>query len=117
MPEEDRPLEELFLDQMIEGYRDGRDPDSPEPSENRPASYRHGFLNGRDDHAGSPRATAQMLRLMADKAITDDIASTTASGTVRLSGLWQRPASELSRASRRTVSRETWSIRYSARPK
>ena len=74
MPEPDRTLEELFLDQMIEGYRDGRDPDSPEPSANRSVSYVHGFLNGRDDRAGSPRAPAEVLRLMADKAIKDDVA-------------------------------------------
>jgi hypothetical protein len=77
----DRPLKESFLDEMIEGYRDGRDPDSPEPSANRSASYRHGFSNGRDDHAGSPRAAAQMLRLMADKAIKEDVAKVCGTAT------------------------------------
>ena len=73
-PEQERPLEEMFLDEMIEGYRDGRHPDCPEPSANRSVSYLHGFLNGRDDRAGSPRAPAEVLRLMADKAIKDDVA-------------------------------------------
>jgi hypothetical protein len=68
-------LEESFLHEMVEGYRDGRNPDNPAPSSNRSASYRHGFENGRDDHARSPRATAAMLRLMAEKAIRDDIES------------------------------------------
>jgi hypothetical protein len=31
-----------------------------------------GFAKGRDDRAGPPRATAQMLRLMADETIRDD---------------------------------------------
>lgn len=59
---------------MIDSYRDGRDPDSPEPSANRSESYKHGFLNARDDRAGSPRAPAEVLRLMADKAVKDDLA-------------------------------------------
>ena len=33
--EPERPLEELFHDQMIGGYRDGCDPDSPGPSADR----------------------------------------------------------------------------------
>jgi len=70
-------LEEQFLDEMVEGYRDGRDPDSPEPSANRSESYRHGFLNGRDDHASSPRAPASLLRLAADAAIARDVAGAT----------------------------------------
>lgn len=73
MPEQDRTLEELFLDQMIEGYRDGRDPDCPEPSANRSVSYVHGFLNGRDDSAASPRAPASVLRRAADAAIARDV--------------------------------------------
>ncbi len=36
-----------------------------------------GFANGRDDYARAPRTTAEMLRLMADKAIRDDIESLT----------------------------------------
>jgi hypothetical protein len=33
----------MFLDQMIEGHRDGRDPDSPKPSESRSNIYRMVF--------------------------------------------------------------------------
>ena len=36
-------------DEMVEGYMDGFDPDTPEPSANRSHSYRHGFANGRAD--------------------------------------------------------------------
>jgi hypothetical protein len=81
-PECDRPPEDLFLDEVIEGYRDGRKPDNPEPSANRSDGYRHGFANGRDDREGSPRAPAAMLRLMADKAIADDVAGMTGPITI-----------------------------------
>jgi len=69
----DRPLEELFFAEMVEGYMDGFKADSPEPSTNRSNSYRHGFANGRDDLARSPRLPAQVLRLLADQAIRDDV--------------------------------------------
>jgi hypothetical protein len=59
-------------DEMVEGYLDGRDLNSPEPSDNRSHSYRHGFANGRDDRAGKPRASAAVLRLQADAAIAAD---------------------------------------------
>jgi hypothetical protein len=59
-------------DEMIEGYYDGRDSTSPEPSGNRSYSYRHGFLNGRDDRSGKPRATAAELREQADLAMDLD---------------------------------------------
>jgi len=41
-------------EQMIEGYRDGGDPDSPEPSDNRSHSYRHGFAVRRADRTSRP---------------------------------------------------------------
>jgi len=72
--DDNRSLEEIFLDEMVEGYLDGRKPDNPEPSSNRSASYRHGFANGRDDLAHSPRFPAAVLRFLADQAIKDDIA-------------------------------------------
>lgn len=59
-------------DEMIQGYRDGFDLSNPEPYENRSASYRHGFANGRDDRDGKPRAGAQTLREMADRAMDED---------------------------------------------
>jgi hypothetical protein len=72
--DDNRSLEEIFLDEMVEGYLDGRNLNSPEPSANRSASYRHGFANGRDDRARSPRFPAAVLRFLADQAIKDDIA-------------------------------------------
>ncbi|MDN4987180.1 hypothetical protein QY049_28875 [Bradyrhizobium sp. WYCCWR 13022] len=69
----DARLEERFHQEMTEGYLDGLKPDNPEPSTNRSHSYRHGFANGRDDLAHSPRLPAQVLRLLADQAIRDDV--------------------------------------------
>lgn len=57
---------------MLDGYLDGRQPDSPEPSANRSASYRHGFANGRDDLNHRPRALAQVLRGAAKAAMHED---------------------------------------------
>jgi hypothetical protein len=59
-------------DEMVQGYLDGFDLNNPEPSENRSHSYRHGFANARDDRAGMPRASAQTLREMADRAMDLD---------------------------------------------
>lgn len=60
-------------DEMVEGYIDGFDLDSPEPSANRSHSYRHGFANGRDDRSGKgPRAAASELREMAQRAMEAD---------------------------------------------
>lgn len=41
-------------DEFVEGYRDGRNPDSPEPSANRSHSYRHSFAVGRAELKGNP---------------------------------------------------------------
>lgn len=57
---------------MIQGYLDGLDLSSPEPSGNRSFSYRHGFANGRDDRGNGPRDTADNLRTMADEAMILD---------------------------------------------
>jgi hypothetical protein len=74
MTESDRDvLVHRFEGEMMEGYLDGHRPNNPSPSSNRSASYKHGFANGRDDHEGSPRATAALLRIMAAKAIKEDI--------------------------------------------
>lgn len=59
-------------DEILEGYLDGRTPDSPEPSGNRSASYRHGFANGRDDLTRKPRASAAMIRDMMAEAMARD---------------------------------------------
>lgn len=65
-------MTEPMIDDMVKGYRDGRDPSSPEPSGNRSASYRHGFMNGRDDLRQRPRALAWEIRRMAVDAVRED---------------------------------------------
>ena len=64
-------------DEMLEGYRDGLDADSPEPSANRSHSYRHGFANGRDDLRKKPRASADALRRLAAESEALDRAAIT----------------------------------------
>jgi hypothetical protein len=59
-------------DEMVQGYMDGLDLDSPEPSANRSASYRHGFANGRDDRRGKPRASFEAIRNAGDIAMLED---------------------------------------------
>lgn len=52
------------LSEMTQGYLDGLSdtrPDFPELT-NRSEAYRHGWLNGRDDRIGEPRACAETLR-------------------------------------------------------
>jgi len=58
---------------MVEGFRDGYDLTAPEPSANRSASYRHGFMCGRLDQSngeGSPGYEA--LKRMAEEAMDAD---------------------------------------------
>lgn len=61
-------------DDMVEGFRDGYDLTAPEPSANRSASYRHGFMVGRIDKTPAlwGKRTADELRDMADKAMAED---------------------------------------------
>lgn len=59
-------------DEMIQGYLDGFDLTSPEPSGNRSRSYCHGFLNGRDDRSGKPRASYEWLVAAAEEAMKAD---------------------------------------------
>lgn len=41
--------------EFVEGYRDGRDPNAPEPSANRSHAYRHSFEVGRAEiETGNP---------------------------------------------------------------
>ena len=49
-------------DECIQGYRDGRDLDAPDPSSNRHPAYIHGFLCGRDDILVSNGTRAMPLR-------------------------------------------------------
>ena len=64
-------------DEMVQGYMDGLDPDSPEPSANRSHSYRHGFARGRDDRAHRVSHAPTTLHKMADAAMAADAALTT----------------------------------------
>ena len=59
------------LGSMVQGYIDGSADDRlefPETLSNRGHAYRHGWLNGRDDRIGNPRASAIQLRVEADLA-------------------------------------------------
>lgn len=56
------------LNDMVLGYMDGKSDDRnemPVSMSNRSYSYRHGWMNGRDDRINSPRASAAELRKMA----------------------------------------------------
>jgi hypothetical protein len=60
---------------MVEGYRDGFKDDRveyPDSLLNRGYAYRHGWLNGRDDRVGKPRASADELRALGDTAMALD---------------------------------------------
>ena len=58
--------------EMVEGYLDGRDLSSPEPSANRSHSYRHGFASGREDRSGRFRGSFAEVNRMADEAMERD---------------------------------------------
>jgi hypothetical protein len=62
-----------LLDDMGQGYLDGRRVESLEPDETRSWSYRHGFANGRAERLGYQRALAATLRIMAEQAIALDL--------------------------------------------
>jgi hypothetical protein len=62
-------------DDMVEGYMDGFRDDRleyPDSLSNRSRSYRHGWLNGRDDRVGEPRLAAKTIRELADIAMALD---------------------------------------------
>ena len=58
--------------EMVEGYCDGRDPNSPAPSDNRSRAYRHGFQSGRDDLARKPSAPYAVRRAQAIEILKED---------------------------------------------
>jgi len=47
-------MSDFAENERLQGYIDGADPDAPEPSANRSASYRHGFAVRRADRRGQP---------------------------------------------------------------
>lgn len=57
--------------EMLAGYWDGLNGE-PEPGSNRSRSFRHGWKNGRDDRAKSPRSTSSYIRQEAAVAIAAD---------------------------------------------
>ena len=58
---------------FTEGYLDGRDPTTPEPSANRSACYRHSWNVGRAEIEGRPIAASISLR-RAEIAIAEETA-------------------------------------------
>jgi len=61
-------------DDMVQGYMDGYDLTAPEPSANRSASYRHGFIVGRGEKTGMLAGDYMNLNKAADAAMdADDI--------------------------------------------
>ena len=61
-------MSDVYASDMVQGYIDGKEDDRselPVSLNNRSHSYRHGWMNGRDDRLGTPRATAAELRVMA----------------------------------------------------
>ena len=59
-------------DNMIDGYLDGFNPNSPEPSGNHSASYRHGFRMGRNDLRNKPGEGPVINRAKAAAAEDED---------------------------------------------
>ena len=41
--------DDLVNREITEGYRDGLNPNAPEPAAHRTQAYRHGFFNGREE--------------------------------------------------------------------
>ena len=67
----DRPAN----DEMIQGFMDGYDLTTPEPSGNRSHSYRHGFKAGRNDKSLQGPfhgMSAEAIRRLADEAMAQD---------------------------------------------
>jgi len=57
---------------FVQGYRDGRDRNSPPPSANRSAKYRHSFMVGRRElHGLNPIPYREAMR-MAEQAEAED---------------------------------------------
>lgn len=59
-------------EEMVQGYMDGYDLNSPEPSANRSHSYRHGFMVGRAEKEDRRLPSAEKLNDAADMAMAKD---------------------------------------------
>ena len=62
------------VDEFWEGYMDGRDPNCPEPSENRSNCYRHSFAVGRAELANNPIPASLSRERAAEAEAKDDAA-------------------------------------------
>lgn len=62
------------LNEMIEGYHDGRESSLSELREghNYNVAYVHGWLNGRDDRIGKSRDPESVLRARADMILGEN---------------------------------------------
>ena len=58
-------MTEIIHQDYMDGYTDGRNPDTPEPSGNRSERYKHSFAVGRAELANKPIA-AWISRKRAD---------------------------------------------------
>jgi len=65
-------IEPKANDDMIEGYKDGRDLTAPVPSANRSRSYRHGFAVGRAEKENRRLGSFDEVMRMADEAMRLD---------------------------------------------
>jgi len=59
-----KDLASLDQGEIVEGYMDGLDPDTPAPGENRGRSYWHGWQNGRADREN--RSRPESIKLIKD---------------------------------------------------
>lgn len=59
-------------DEMVQGFRDGYNISNPEPSGNRTASYRHGFMVARIDKGMMASPGIDALEMLADQAMAAD---------------------------------------------
>lgn len=61
--------------EMVDGYLDGRNADTPEPSANRSQSYRHGWQVGRAEIERRRLGKCDEVRERADNAMRADAAN------------------------------------------
>lgn len=62
-------------DEMVRGYLDGFEDDRDDLPEgtNYTQQYRHGWFNGRDDRKNKPRSYYVLLRIEAERLISEDL--------------------------------------------
>lgn len=60
--------------EFVDGYRDGRDPDAPEPTANRSHAYRHSFAVGRAELADKPMSASRSRKAATVAKLKDETA-------------------------------------------